>query len=268
MRKALCFIAIIVLSSFFALTVFAAPQRVVDSADLLDSSQEVSLTQKLDGIAEKYQCDIAVVTVNSLDGKTATAYVDDYYDQNGYGIGTNKDGIMLLISMEDRDFATSTCGYGITAFTDYGLGYIEDQMLPYLKNNEYNDAFNAFADTAETLLIRAQQGTPVDVNSNNDLPTPERTFGDYAVIAIISAFIGLFVALIVTLIMRRQLKSVRAQNLANSYVRTGSMNITRSLDTFMYKNVTSSVRQTSDSGGSSTHTSSSGTTHGGSSGKF
>ena len=36
---------------------------------------------------------LAVVTVNSLEGKTAEAYADDYYDYNGYGYGENDDGL-------------------------------------------------------------------------------------------------------------------------------------------------------------------------------
>ena len=94
--------------------------RVVDMADLLSDSEESSLLFKLDEISERQQFDVVVVTVGSLDGKTPTAYADDFYDYNGYGFGAEYDGVLLLVSMEERDWRISTCGYGITALTDAG----------------------------------------------------------------------------------------------------------------------------------------------------
>ncbi len=43
------------------------------------------------------------------------------YDYCEYGYGADKDGVLLLISTEDNDVYISTCGYGITAFTDAGI---------------------------------------------------------------------------------------------------------------------------------------------------
>ena len=42
------------------------------------------------------------MTAGSLNGKTATKYADDYFDYNGYGLGNEKDGILLLISMKNE----------------------------------------------------------------------------------------------------------------------------------------------------------------------
>ena len=41
-------------------------------------------------------------------GKTAEAYADDYYDYNGYGYGENDDGLLLLVSMGEREWAITT----------------------------------------------------------------------------------------------------------------------------------------------------------------
>ena len=54
--------------------------RLVDDADLLKDSQELVLEEKLGEISEKYQCDVVIVTKDSLDGMEATPYADDYYD--------------------------------------------------------------------------------------------------------------------------------------------------------------------------------------------
>ena len=145
---------------------------VVDRAHLLTASEAESLSNRLKEIGSKYRCDVVIATVPSLDGKSAEAYADDFFDYNGYGYGAvpnaqgttiNGDGILLLLSMEDRDFAISTSGYGIKAFTDYGIQTcLEPAFLPYLKNNSYFDGFDAFADECESLLKTAQEGVPYD----------------------------------------------------------------------------------------------------------
>ena len=88
------------------------------------------------------------------------------------------------------------------------------------------------------------------------------------ILLLISVGIGLFAALIVTGSMKGKLKTVHAQAAASQYVKPGSMNITERREMFLYSQIQRHKRETKASGGSSTHTSSSGRTHGGSSGKF
>ena len=103
--------------------------RLVDNADLLSNEEEQSLLAQLDEISERQQCDVVIVTVDSLDGKEVVAYADDFYDYNGYGFGQDRDGVLLLVCMGEREYAISTTGFGIDDLTDYGLVYIEDQFL-------------------------------------------------------------------------------------------------------------------------------------------
>lgn len=155
---------------------------VYDSEHLLTDAEAEALSERLKEIGSLYRCDVVVATVASLGNKTAEEYADDFFDYNGYGYGavpdeTGKtvdgDGVLLLLSMEDRDFAVSTSGYGITAFTDYGIQkYLEAQFLPYLKQNDYNGGFTAFADGCAFLLKTARAGEPFDV-----FTTTEQTAG-------------------------------------------------------------------------------------------
>jgi len=85
---------------------------------------------------------------------------------------------------------------------------------------------------------------------------------------IVSLVIGVIIALIITGIMKGQLKSVRYQPAATSYLRDNSFNLKVSRDLFLYSRITRQPKPKSSSSGSSTHTSSSGRTHGGSSRKF
>ena len=238
--------------------------RLVDDADLLDTSEEEELENELDEISERQQFDVVVVTVNSLEGKTPQDYADDFYDYNGYGYGSDHDGVLLLVSMEDRDWYMSTTGYGITAITDAGREYISDQFVSYLSDGEYLKAFETYAKLCDEFVTQADTGEAYD---SGNMPKGEYAWVLYLGIAIP---VGLLIALIIVECMRRQLKSVRMQNSAANYVKKGTMVIDGKYSHFLYAQTTRRKKPepSTSSSGSSTHVSSSGTTHGGGGGKF
>ena len=238
--------------------------RVVDMADLLDNSEEADLLSMLDEISNRQELDVVVVTVNTLDGKTPMDYADDFYDYNGYGFGENRDGVLLLVCMEDRDWRISTSGYGITVFTDAGIEYISEKFLPDLSDGNYADAFTTYAELCDEFITQARTGDPYDTNN-----LPKEPFNVFTSL-LISLAVGILVSLIVTGKMKGKLKTVRMQPAAEEYVRKGSMLVTESSDLFLYSHVDRRAKsKDNDSGGrSSTHTSSSGSSHGGGGGKF
>lgn len=199
-------------------------------------------------------------------------YADDYYDYNGYGFGPEKDGILFLISMEERDWYISTTGFGITAVTDAGREYMSEQFLEDLSEGEYAAAFTTFAELCDDFITQARTGEPYDVDN---LPEEPFWFAGNLVIALAIAFL---ISLIATGIMKGKLKSVRSQPAADSYLKKGSMKLTKEDELFLYKSVdrrerpkennSGSTKASTSSGGSKTHTSSSGRTHGGGGGKF
>lgn len=241
--------------------------RMVDWADLLSDEEEAALSERLDEISGRQQFDVVIVTVDSLEGADVTAYADDFFDYNGYGFGDHRDGILFLISMEERDWCISTSGYGITAFTDAGQEYLSDAFLPDLSDGAYAEAFQTFADKCDDYITQAKAGTPYDVDN---VPTePFSPLGAF----IIAVGIGFVVSLIVTGFMRLGLHSVYSEPAADSYMKKDSLRLTKDYELFLYRNVTKNEKpkETSSSGGSvgsTTHISSSGNTHGGSKGKF
>ena len=170
---------------------------------------------------------------------------------------------MLLISVEDNDWYISTCGYGITVFTDAGIEYIGKQIKGELSDGNFAGAFDKFAYLCDDFITQARTGEPYDVKN---LPKEPLSL-IWIPIAIVAGFI---LSLIIVGRMKAKLKTVRFQPAANSYMKAGSMNITESRDLFLYDTVTRTAKpKDNDSGGgSSTHTSSSGSTHGGGGGKF
>lgn len=233
-----------------------------DGADLLDAEQEAQLEEKLDEVSEKQQCDVVIVTIDSLEGKTAKTYADDYFDENGYGIGSDYSGILFLISMDERKWAISTCGYGIIAFTDDGQEYIMGKCLSYLSDGEFYEAFTRFTDLCDRFLEEAREGTPYD-KGHMPFAFPPLITIPFAVL------IGAVIALLITWSMKMQLKPIVRQNGAKAYEKSGSLKLTDSREIFLYSHVSrQKIEKHESSGGSSIHTSSSGRSHGGSSGSF
>ena len=268
MKKRICSALLtILLAMLIVLPVSAGegehPPRLVDGAGLLSASQESELEDKLDEISTRQACDVVIVTVDSLDGKTAMAYADDYYDYNGYGFGSERDGILLLVSMESRDWWISTCGYGITAFTDAGMEYIADQFLSDLSDGKYKKAFEKFADLCDDFITEANNGEPYDVGH-----MPKGKLPLYCIV--VDLVIGLFISYCIASNKKSKLRSVVSKYNAADYVRPGSLVLTANWDQMVNRLVTTRVipRERESSGGSSTHTSSSGSTHGGTGGKF
>lgn len=237
--------------------------RVIDDADVLSDSVEAELTKKIEQIISEHGIDVVLLTIESLDGKSSMVYADDFYDENGYGIGNENDGVLLLISQQDREYWISTTGLGIDIFTDYGIEYIGEEITSYLSDDDYENACEEFVELSEDFIIQAETGEPYDVGNQ------KKTLASYLILIGIGLLIGLIAAIIVVCIMKSQMKSVKYNNNANCYALKDTMKIQKSRDIFLYKHVDKTKKpEPSSSGGSSTHHSSSGTSHGGGGGKF
>ena len=174
--------------------------------------------------------------------------------------GFFRQSIALILT---GDVYISTCGYGITVFTDAGIEYIGKQIKGDLSDSNFAGAFDKFADLCDDFITQARTGEPYDVRN---LPKEPLSL-IWIPIAIV---VGFVLSLIIVGRMKAKLKTVRFQAAANSYIKDGSLNITESREMFLYNTVTRTAKpKDSDSGGgSSTHTSSSGSSHGGGGGKF
>lgn len=236
--------------------------RVVDNAELLTETERKELTKKLDEISERQKFEVAVVTVDSLEGKTAEAYADDFYDYNGYGNGFgDRDGMLLLISMEDRDWHITTHGYGLTVLNKDGLKYMSEKFKPALSSGNYNEAFTQYAELCDDFVRQAKTGKPYTRRNLPKKPLPLK----YALIAIA---VGVALAYGIVYMLKDKLKSVRKKATANDYMRQGSLNLTKNSDMFLYTTVSKTPKPKDNGGGSGGHYSSSGSYHGGGGGKF
>ena len=235
---------IIALSTTAVLASEAA--RLSDGADLLTDAEEAQLLAKLDEISEKYKLDAVVVTVESVGDKTEQEYADDYFDANDFGFGD--DGILMLYCAETDKGHITTTGKCIEVFNDSAIGSIGTGIRRHLDIGNYYDAFTSFAADCENYMEIAVNGAPFN-------------FGFTVVVSVVIGLIGAF---IVGGKLKGQLKTVKAKEEAESYIKKDSLNVTNSNDFFLYRNVTrKEKKQESSDDDTTTHTSSSGTTHGG-----
>lgn len=231
------------------------PPRFVDVANLVEDYEEAQITAELDEISESLQFDVVIVTVNSTGGKSMRDYADDFFDYNGYGMGDDFDGTLLLVNMEYREWYISTTGYGIKALTDSDLDYIGENVADYLAVGEYANAFTMFAHLVEDEVLKAQDSEKLSVS-------------EILVKIPIALVIGGLISFIPVTFMKRKMNNVEMKREASDYMKRDRVAITDSRDIFLYRTVNRIRRPQNEGGGSSTHRGSSGRSHGGRGGRF
>ena len=214
---------------------------VEDYADVLTDSEEAELIAKLEALGSEYDIEIGAITVDSYEGKDPQTFADDFYDYNGYGYGSNDDGLIVVFNTGEgdgnRNLAISTHGKGIELLTDLEIDRIIEMMINPIKNGDFAGAFDNFVTECEGAFDESISIIWIPV----------------------SILVGFGLAFIIVKIQASKLKTVVQKTDAADYV--GNVVLTYQNDQFMFRNVTSSPKVKSDS--SSTHTSSSGRTHGG-----
>lgn len=231
--------------------------RLVDDADILSDSEEDRLLDKLDDISEEHGVDVIVLTVYSLEGRHPERFADDYLAYNGFGQGDTHDCVILMLSMEQRDWAISTAGAGENIFDGYGREYVFNRIKKDLGNDRFYRAFDEYADVCEMFIEEWEKGTPF---SSSHKVKEQLPF--YWIFIAIGG--GMLVGLIYAQSIKSQLTSVKMQRGADAYIRQNSFRVTRSRDTYLYSKETRHRIESSSGSGGSVHSSSSHS----SSGKF
>ena len=168
-------LAALILAAALAVPAFAVEggfadlyYRMNDSADVLTAEEDSELEDALEELSLRQSFDVTIATVESLESvgyDSMEAYADDLYDYCQFGYGPDMDGVLLLVSVGDRKWHISTCGYGITAFTDAGIQYLGEQMKPFMAEGDYAAAFRTFVQWSDTYIDAARAGRPYDVKT-------------------------------------------------------------------------------------------------------
>ena len=253
-------------------TFASADIKVYDYANLFSTEELDELETSSKNLSETYQLDIGIVTTNDAEGKNQVQYADDFYDNNGYGYGSSADGLLFLIDMDNRQICISPCGLGEKYFTDARIDKMLDSIYDYVSNADYYGAASNFLALTESYIksgIPSNQHTVshtphVPFKNAQGEPLNTKSIG----LSVVAAFIG---AAIITLIARAiviyRYKHPRFTE-PPTKPDSGSVHYTHREDRFVSTHTSKVKIQKNDNGTTTTHTSSSGRSHGGGSRGF
>ena len=260
------------------LTAQAATPKIIDDADLLLYGETTLLEEQAAAITDTYGMDVVILTVDSTNGTYIETFADDFSDNNGYGIGEDGSGVLLVLAMDTREWAISTCGDAIYAITDFGVQALFEDMAPHLSENRFYEAFDTYLNVLPYYFEAWEGGSPIDGWAGNydgpgsvEIGTREDVvYYEEDPPYLAAPVIGVFLAAIIVWIMRASMNTKRPQHSAVDYLNRDSYQLRRHQDIFLYSQVRKvrKQQQSSGGGGSSVHRSSGGRSHGGGHGRF
>ncbi len=256
--------------------------RVVDFTDTLTESEIEGFEQRLYYLREEYSYDAVVVlidndTLTEENISTLQDFADDYYDNHGYGMGNDNDGVLVLMRLgEPYSNHFHLCTTGRLQFVCYEDD-IDDMyyaVRPYMVDSDAAGAVSAAIDAEHDFFESAKSRGADDIDveqaeydyyhGDEKVKTPFRAFFN----GVISAIVGLVTGLVSVSVMKGKLTTVNKKYEAADYVVPGSFNLRDSRDIFLYTHVSKVPRpqdtgRSGGGGGAGMHISSSGVSHGG-----
>lgn len=113
---------------------------VIDLAHVINPATKAQIEALCTEVQQKTDAQIAVVTVNSLEGETKEDYAVDLYKHLGVGSKKENRGVLLLIAPTEREYRIEV-GYGLEpVINDARAGDIGRAMLPSLRSGDYSGA--------------------------------------------------------------------------------------------------------------------------------
>ena len=210
-------------------------QHLFDEVGILTTEEHVQIENLAGDISLEYGCGIymAVVWDYNEYGSTVRAAAENYFLAQNLGLGSDDNGVLLFLSMADRDYALIAHGaLGNAAFTDYGKDVLSEAFLENFRYDDWSGGFMSYVITGGSFLEQASTGKPVESNVGLTL----------VMILLIPAVI----AGISCAVMAASMKTARIKTEADDY--RGQVQITGSRDQYLTRTV---VRQKIETNSSS-----------------
>ncbi len=170
---------------------------VNDFAHVLDPNTVAQLASICQQIDQKAHAQIAVVTIQSLDGSDIESYAVDLFKQWGIGSKASNRGVLVLLATQDRRYRIEV-GYGLEPILPDGkVGSIGREAVPLLRQGDYNGAVQLMTSRVAEVIaqdagIQLEGPRPPTPKAGSDEPDQGHPLSLLAILAII------FVLLIVT----------------------------------------------------------------------
>ena len=199
---------------------------VTDGAGLLTEAEVQDLQSRAARISEQYGFGVYIVVVDDYT-KYANGSIENFaetvFDSYGLGYGSTGDGVLLAMSMKDRDYDIYAHGdFGNYAFTDYGKDQLANSFLDDFRRNDWAGGFRDFIKTSGDMLEKARNGQPVDTWIPDQAETgPRMTLGKL----LVSLGVGCLTGGATVGGMKRQMKTAIRQSGAANYVAQGGVSL-------------------------------------------
>lgn len=224
---------------------------VTDAYGLFNDEQRATLEAKATELAQKYNMGVYLLVVdkmNGLDNPTSaqrTNFATSFYRANDLGLGSGKDGIMLVIAVKSRDYVTIAYGQGSYSFSDEGIAAMEDAVKEELGSNNWYEGCEAYYDKI---------GEQLEYYSVKGEPWTEPDF--LSLVLKVLAILGIPAGVAHAKVRREEdaMFTAREQTEAANYLIPGSLSLTQATDTFSHTThmvVPIPQHDDSDSGGGS-----------------
>ena len=141
MKKKFLMLLMVLCMILPAVPAYAAEQRVFDYADLLSEEEEQEVQMWAAEMQQVWNMDLAFLTTDDTEGKSVQQYGSDFYVEQDLGLGENYDGVIFVLDMGGREGQIITCGKAIDIYTDYYIDVMWDDMVGFLSDGEYFQAF-------------------------------------------------------------------------------------------------------------------------------
>jgi len=136
-----------------------AQTSVYDKAELMNGNEFKRLEQKLINYSDTTSTQIVVITINSLDGNDIAMYATELAHKWGIGQKGKDNGILLLVSKDDR-LMTIRTGYGVEHLLTDALSkrIIENIITPAFKQGQYYQGLDQGTDAMIQIMSGEYQG--------------------------------------------------------------------------------------------------------------
>lgn len=222
---------------------------VTDQAGLLTMDQWTELTKRSQSLESTYGCAVYLVLLEDYKsfGSTPEKAAKYLYETYDLGCGADKNGIMLMLSMADRDFWL--LGHGDTAnkaLTDHGRKKMQKAFLPCFGDDDWYGGAESYYTVAEQYLKLAAEGTPFDKDTDPD--EKNNPFLSYG----IGLLVGVAAAFTVCFVFKSQMNTAVHQSAAGQYVPEDGIAIRNRTDRYTHSTVQRIKIEKDDSSGGTT----------------
>lgn len=159
---------------------------VTDNANMIDQSYKEKITQLAGAIEKESTVEIAVVTIESLEGESMEMYAVKLFENWGIGKRDNDNGLLIIVAKDSHDYRFEV-GYGLEGtITDSMKVNIGDRIIvPNFKNGDYGKGIY------ESMLVVQEliKGNPEVVSKYSMNQGSSDDFASLFIILIILVFV-------------------------------------------------------------------------------